>query len=298
MYANLKIGILGGDMRQTALARRLSEIGFEVATWGLPREADIGRAVRSGDWRGAVEQSCAVILPLPASADGVRVHAPYANGYELRVLHLMHTLSADTLLLGGKIDPGIQEAAKENNIPLLDYFDCEELQIKNAVPTAEGAVEIAMRTLPITVFGSKAMVLGYGRIGRVLSAMLKGIGAEVTVAARRQEDLAYATVNGHQAVRFGGEDFTKAVSQAEVVFNTVPARILDKTLIERLGRCYLIVDLASGKGGTDFDSAEACGVQAVHALVLPGKVAAETAGNIICDCVLELLKKEGVIART
>ena len=297
MYATVKIGILGGDMRQTALARRLSDMGFETATWGLSRDADIGQAVRCSDWHGAVDQCRAVILPLPASADGVRINAPFAVGYELRMSHLMHAISADTLLIGGKIDFGIKEAAKENNIPLLDYFECEELQIKNAVPTAEGAVEIAMREMPITVFGSKALVCGYGRIGKVLSAMLKNIGAEVTVSARRQDDLAYIAVNGHRAVRFGSEEFRSAAEQADVIFNTVHAKILDRTLIENLRRCCLIVDLASGKGGVDFGAAESCGIQAIHALSLPGKVAPATAGNIICDCVLELLVREGVIAR-
>ncbi|MBQ5390066.1 MAG: dipicolinate synthase subunit DpsA [Clostridia bacterium] len=298
MYANVKIGILGGDMRQTALARRLSEKGFEIATWGLSREADIGRAVRCGDWHGAVDRSRAVILPLPASSDGVRVHAPFAAGYELRMSHLMEALAADTLLIGGKFDFGIQEAARENNIPLLDYFECEELQIKNAVPTAEGAIEIAMREMPITVFGSKALVCGYGRIGKVLAAMLKSLGATVTVAARRQEDLAYCTVNGHRAVRFGTEAFQSAAEQAEVVFNTVPAKILDASVVEGLRNCCLIVDLASGKGGTDFDAVASHGIRAIHALSLPGKVAPATAGGIICDCVVELLIREGVIARS
>lgn len=297
MYATVKIGILGGDMRQTALARRLSEIGFETATWGLSRDVDIGQAVRCSDWHDAVRQCKAVILPLPVSKDGVRINAPFAAGEELRMSHLIHAISADTLLIGGKFDFGIKEAAKENAISLQDYFECEELQIKNAVPTAEGALEIAMHEMPITVFGSNALVCGYGRIGKVLSAMLKNIGAEVTVSARRQEDLAYIAVAGHRAVRFGSEEFRSAVEQADVVFNTAPAKILDRALIESMRRCCLIVDLASGKGGADFGAAESCGIKAIHALSLPGKVAPVTASSIICDCVLELLAREGVIAR-
>ncbi len=297
MYANIKIGILGGDMRQTALARRLSNMGFEIATWGLPRDADIGQAVRCSDWQSAVEQCKAVILPLPASVDGVRIHAPFAVGYELRMSYLLQAISVDTLLIGGKFDFGIKETAEENNIPLLDYFECEELQIKNAVPTAEGAIEIAMREMPITIFGAKALVCGYGRIGKVLSAMLQNLGADVSVSARRQDDLAYISVNGYHPIRFGSEDFRRAASQADVIFNTVPAKIIDKNLIENLRQSCLVVDLASGKGGVDFDAAQACSIQAIHALSLPGKVAPETAGNIIGDCVLELLIREGVIAR-
>ena len=292
MYDNIKIGILGGDLRQAALARRLSSLGIEIAVWGLPAGADIGGAVRSVAWEDVLTGSKAVILPLPISKDGVRLYAER----ELRLLHLLDALPADVLVLGGKVDASTRLAAAENNIPLLDYFDCEELQIRNAVPTAEGAIEIAMRELPITLAGSRVLVLGYGRIGKVLLSALKGLNARVRVAARRPDDIAYITVNGGEAVRFCSADFEKIASESDVVFNTVPAKILSKNVLETLGECKLIVDLASGKGGTDFEAAESLGIKAVHALSLPGKVAPATAGDILCDCILGLLAREGVIA--
>lgn len=294
MYENIKIAILGGDMRQAALARRLSSLGIEIAVWGLPADADIGNAVRVVTWENALAKSRAVILPLPITKDGVRLYAER----ELRLLHLLDALSADVLVLGGKVDAGIKLSASENNIPLLDYFDCEELQIRNAVPTAEGAVEIAMRELPITLAGSRAAVLGYGRIGKVLLSVLRALNANVSVAARRSDDIAFITVNGGNAVRFGGMDFAKTMAECDVIFNTVPAKILTRPVLETLGNCKLIVDLASGKGGTDFVAAESLGIKAVHALSLPGKVAPATAGEILYDCILELLVREGVIART
>ena len=297
MYKNTKIGILGGDMRQAALARRLSELGLEVATWGLERETDIGDAVRTTEWKGAVEGSRAVILPLPVSKDGVRLYLQPGAGQELRISHLFEALPADIPVLGGKLDAGIKNAALENNIPVLDYFDCEELQIKNAVPTAEGAIEIAMRMLPITIAGSNATVLGYGRIGKVLLSVLRALHAHVSVAARRPEDIAYITVFGGDPVRFGSVEYAKTLAESDVVFNTVPAKVLPRKVLENMQNCRLIVDLASGKGGTDFEAAESLGIQAVHALSLPGKVAPATAGNILCDCILELLTREGVIAK-
>ena len=297
MYENVKIGIIGGDMRQVALGRRLSDIGFEVAAWGLPSNVDIGNMVRCGDWRSAVNKSKAVILPLPASYDGVRVNVPHSNGCELRVLQFMEIMTADTLLLGGKFDLGIKDVANDNNIPLIDYFECEELQVKNAVPTAEGAIEIAMREIPVTINGCNALVCGYGRIGKVLSSLLKNMGANVCVSARRQDDLAYIKIFGCTPLKYGSAEFDTALHNADVVFNTVPAKILNKKVLSELKRCSLIVDLASGKGGTDFDAAEKQGIKCIHALSLPGKVAPSTAGEIICDCIFEILLREGVIAK-
>ena len=296
MYENVKIGIIGGDMRQTALARRLSELGFETAIYGLP-SCDLEGAVRVRDLDGAVRGSRAVILPLPASQDGVRVFAPYVEGEEIRIARLLEMLSADTLLVGGKFDFGMKAAAKENNIPLVDYYECEELQVRNAVPTAEGALEIAMRELPITVAGSRMLVCGHGRIGRVLAALLRNVGAHVTVAARRAEDIAWIEVEGHTAVRFGTKEYRRAVENADAVFNTVPAKLFDAAALGNM-RGKLLIDLASGKGGVDFAAADRLGIRAVHALSLPGKVAPDTAGDIVCGCVLELLRREGVMAKS
>jgi len=297
MYTNTKIGILGGDMRQAALARRLSALGIETAVWGLPRAAELGGAVRCSDWQSAIEKSSAVILPLPVSKDGVRLFISEKDGQELRISHLLDAIPAETLLLAGKPDAELKAAAAENNIPMIDYFDCEELQIKNAIPTAEGAVEIAMRELPFTIFGTSVLILGYGRIGKALSAMLRALHAEVFVAARRQEDIAYITISGSKALRFGSPEYVEMLKKATVVLNTVPAKILSRSALEKMENCHLLIDLASGKGGVDFSAAESLGIRAIHALSLPGKVAPATAGDILFDCILELLHQEGVIAK-
>ncbi len=295
MYENIKIGMLGGDMRQVALCRRLSDMGFETATFGICNKADIGKAVRSSDWQSVVKGSRAVILPLPVTRDGEHVLMPYADEQKLKLLEVMKAIEEDALLLGGNLDSDIKAIAKNNNIPLLDYFDCEDLKIKNAIPTAEGAIEIAMRETSITLNGACVLVCGYGRIGKVLSSLLKALGAKVYVSARRHSDIAYITVNGNVPVRYGSGEFFEALKTVDIVFNTVPAHILDKTVIEKMKSCCLIIDLASGDGGTDFDAAKKCGIKAIHALSLPGKVAPVTAGEIICDCVLEIFNREGVI---
>lgn len=295
MYENIKIGMIGGDLRQISLCRRLSDMGFETVTWGLSTKHDIGKAARSLGWTQTLEGSRAVILPLPVTSDGEHVFTPYAEGVKLKLSEVFDALPRDALLLGGNLNTAIKDIAKNNNLPLVDYFDCEELKIKNAVPTAEGAIEIAMHETPITLSGSKVLVCGYGRIGKVLSSLLKALGATVYVSARRQDDIAYITVDGNTAVRYGSEAFFDALKKVDIVFNTVPAKILDKTVVEKLASCRLIVDLASGSGGTDFDAAKKCGIKSIHALSLPGKVAPVTAGEIICDCVLETFLREGVI---
>lgn len=305
MYNNIKIALLGGDLRQLALARRLASLGFEVAVWGVGGigGSDIGDAVRCGEWRDAVRGCRAVVLPLPASADGVCLSCPLSPDIRVRLSHIVEETPADSIILGGKLDQSLRRAAKENGKPLLDYFECEELQIKNAVPTAEGALAIALDSMPITMFGAHTAVVGYGRVGRAMAKTLKGLSADVTVAARSREELAWAEFAGCRSLRLharaeGEEHPLFALSGCDVIFNTVPAILFTGEVLEHLSADTLIIDLAAAPGGVDKRAAEKLGRHVIHALSLPGKVAPNTAGNIICDCIIELLRQEGVIFNT
>lgn len=301
MYENIKIGLLGGDLRQLALARRLSSIGFETAVWGLGVcTAEIGSAVRCAGWRDAVRNSEAVILPLPASPDGVMLNCPLAPEHELRLTHITEEIPEKTLLLGGKFDTAIKQLAHKKQIPIIDYYECEELQIKNALPTAEGALAIAMNELPITIFGCRAAVTGYGRVGKALAKALCALGAHVTVAARNGEELAWAEINGCATLKLEMKGSVSTLCELDgydVIFNTVPYKLFDRCVLERISRDTLIIDLAASPGGIDTCSAKDLGHKVIWALSLPGKVAPFTAGNIICDCVMEILAREGVINR-
>ena len=155
-----------------------------------------------------------------------------------------------------------------------------ELATLNSIPTAEGALAIAMAEAPITLHGSKALILGFGRCGFSLARLLSGVGAKVTVVARGAEDRARAKTMGFQTRNFPG--ILSAIKTANFIFNTVPAPVLSGALLAEAKACYVIVDIASG-GGTDFKIAEELGIKAVLAPGLPGKVAPVTAGKILAQ---------------
>ena len=148
-----------------------------------------------------------------------------------------------------------------------------------------------MRELPITLHGSRALVIGYGRIGKVLSRLLKALGVNVTASARKPSDLAWIRADGINAANtselcslFENKDF-------DMIFNTVPHTVLGTKELERIRVGTLIVDLASKPGGVDTEAADAMSHSVIWALSLPGKVAPVTSGRIIADTVLAHLKK-------
>jgi len=287
MRQPLHFWVVGGDPRQDFLARSLAEDGHTVHTYALGPNADPALAAESLE--GVREAHC-VILPLPA-ADGDFVNTP-AQPRSLPLTRLLDALESGQRLFAGMVPPTLAQAAARRGLPLTDYFTREELAVSNAVPTSEGAIQLAMEELPITLHSARCLVIGCGRLGKVLSWQLRGLGAKVSVAARRYSDLAWAQVWGCGTER--ADQLTPFLCAYDLVVNTVPAPILDRAALSALKPGCLVIDLASKPGGVDFTAAAELGVKAIWALSLPGKVAPATAGEAIKTTIYNVLSELGV----
>ena len=182
--------------------------------------------------------------------------------------------------------------AEERGLLLRDYFAREELAILNAVPTAEGAIQIAMEELPITLHEARVLVVGFGRVGRALAPRLQALGARVTVAARRYEQRSLAQSMGLGTER--ADRLPDWLCGYDLVVNTAPARVLGVEELSALKEGALVIDLASKPGGVDMAGAAALGVRVVWALSLPGKVAPVSAGRYIMDTVYHIMEELGI----
>lgn len=186
----------------------------------------------------------------------------------------------------------VRDAAEKHNIFLLEYALQESYQVRNAVITAENALQVAMDALEITLNQSRVLVVGYGRIGSVLTRMLQGLGAHVCCAARRPEVLQAIAGTGCKAVHTAA--LPQVAGQADVIFNTVPALLLDRRVLQQTQSDVLVIDLASRPGGVDFAVAAEMGRQVIHALALPGKLTPVAAAQAIWDAVRPMLQREEV----
>ena len=161
----------------------------------------------------------------------------------------------------------------------------------NAIPTAEGAVEIAMRELDSSLRDARVLITGFGRVAKVLAHVLKGLGCDVTVSCRRKSESAWCRVYGYGFVPL--ESLKDKVNDYDVIFNTVPATVFTKEVL--CNTKAVIIDLASAPGGVDTDAASELGIKVIRALSLPGKVAPRSAGGIIAGSVRDILTQEGII---
>ena len=299
MDSNIKISMLGGDLRQLAVAERLAERYDDISLWGISTAAPRSQSgvVEVQEIYDAIEDADVILLPLPASVDGVTLNAPLAEVSErVRLSGIAERIREGALVIGGKIPEGFLRAAERRGILVRDYFESEDFQIKNAYTTAEAAVSIAMNTLDKNIRGARAAITGYGRIAKHLSALLMSMGAEVTVAARRESDLSFAESFGCDTKRIvDGTRWWGDLAQGyDVIYNTVPTWIFGREFLSAVDKRTFIVDLASAPGGVDIRAAKELGSNVSWATSLPGKYAPRSAGEIIAACVLRIIEEAAI----
>ena len=289
---NKKISVIGGDLRQIKAASCLKEHGFDVLLTGFDEDKIYDKTLSlENDIHKSIEFADILVFPLPMAYDETHMNTPLYEG-DYYVVDTLKLITKNELLLAGMISPKFQTLLNVYGIYAIDYYQRDEIQILNAVPTAEGAIEIAMRELPVTLHDSRALVIGYGRIGKILAKMLGGIGAHVTASARKCADIASISAYSHEPVYT--KDIKSRISEFDVIFNTVPSCVLDRQTLEQVRPDTVIIDLASKPGGVDFEAAKELGLNVIWALSLPGKVAPITAGKIITDTILNIIGELGV----
>lgn len=268
------IGILGGDARMRLLSHFLKNDGYEVCTWELPGGANPATLCDA-------VQAEVIVLPVPLSKDGM------LNGTELAVEEIWKLLRPQQQIYAGAVREEDRRSAERFGLTLVDFFSREELTVQNAIPTAEGAIETAMRQLPVTLHGTPCLVVGFGRIGKLLAHDLQAIGARVTVSARKLSDLAWIDAFGYAGVhtnRLAGK-----IRDFRVIFNTVPQQVFDEALLREAAPDCLLIELASASG-FDKKAVEALRLNYIKAGGLPGKVAPETAAIAMKKTLCKLME--------
>lgn len=280
--------IAGGDLRSVYLAKALAKEGHKVKVFALDA-AEIPEIIEHIEKTEDFKKAENVILPLPCCDSEGFLKTVFSNK-KIKLSEILEHLSENTVLMGGILPQEILDFAANNKIKAFDYYRREEFAVRNAALTAEAAAAIVMETLNESISTVPVLILGHGRIGRLLSAILKALDAKVTVAARRYSELAWIRSEGMTPLEF--RLLKEEIPKFKVIFNTVPAPVLTKDVLVLADKNAVIIDLASEPCGTDFSAAEELGITAKKALGLPGKFAPKTAGEILKDTVLNILEEE------
>lgn len=278
----MKVAVIGGDKRMLFAARAFLKDGCEVSISGFDNLMSMCD-IRVMDIPDAVRWADIIVLPVrPIS--GNYLNCPFSA--DKTELDELMKIIGDKPVFSGCAD----HLKQYTDCTVFDYASREDFTYRNAELTAEAALGIILNDYECSVFGSECLVLGFGRIGKILSRCLKALNADVTVAARKLSDRSLIAVEGMNPVSYDEIEYDKY----DIIFNTVPAAVVKDRDIDRMRENVFIIDLASTPGGVDFDAVKKRGLSCVHALSLPGKTAPLSAGIIIKDTIISMIKEEKV----
>ena len=268
--------ILGGDKRQLYLYDILKSKNKNVKKIFL---AD------NDDEYGLTEnfKENVIILPIPSSTDGENLYTPLINK-TVPLNSVTERISNDAILFTGGENPLFTKSKVKKRVNLLSS---ETMTLKNALATVEATLSIMISNTSSTIFGSDILVIGYGRIGEILTDYLIGLKGKVSVCARKETARVKGALSGAETFDF--DMLYKFLPKFDVIINTVPALILGKGELQHINKNSLVIDLASKPGGIDFEAAKDLKLNTIHALSLPGKYSPLSAAEYIEEAIEQAL---------
>lgn len=296
MLTGIHILFIGGDARQLEVIRKCIELDATVDLCGY-ENLDSG-FLGSGKIELLPENLAkydAIVLPVSGADERGNVESIFTSSpIQLLESHFSYVKKKLTIYTGIASDY-LRNLCNKFQIPLIPLMERNDIAIYNSIPTVEGTLMMAIQNTDITIHRSKCMVLGLGRVGMSLARALDSLGAIVTVVVRKSEDMARVYEMGLTPLDI--QDLKMRVSDMDILFNTIPHKVITADVIANLKPSALIIDLASKPGGCDFRFAEKRGIKAILAPGLPGIVAPKTAGQIIANTLARLLMENNGTAR-
>lgn len=262
---------LGGDKRIIYAAELISQ-SSGVCAAGL-----------GGNFAPPAGRYSKIVLPLPFSRDGENINAPFSEK-PLPLEIIAEYAQTGALVLSGGSSERLEKLCTENNLRLVNYFAGEELTLKNALLTAEGAVSLLISESETALFNSSAVITGYGRIAFYLARLLREFCCRVTIAARNPVQRERAILDGFCALPAALAGL--AAESADFIINTVPAELFSADAFGRMRNTALYMELASKPAQPEKTYAEAAGIKHVMASGLPGKFSPKTAGEAIAQAIV------------
>ena len=222
-----------------------------------------------------------IVLPIPFTKDKIHI-----TGEDVLIEELISSCINKTIF-SGVIPKEFKRKMEMNNITCVDLMDLDEIAYLNSIPTAEGAISKAMELTDYTIHGANILVLGFGRVAKILADKLKGLNANVFCAARSKKDLAHIKALGYNVVDIN--KLEDCIGRMDIIFNTVPMLILGERKLNLVNKKSVIIDLASYPGGVDFAKAKELGINAILELAIPSKVAPRSAAKYLKQSIDEVI---------
>jgi len=282
---NKWISVIGGDLRIVKLAELYVQENNLVYSYGqekyfLEKSHKINVCEKLDD---CIASSEIIISGMPITKDNKTINCLYSDEV-IRLDFLLDKLKNKTFIAGA-IPEWFKSQSKD--IKIFELLDSEPLNILNAIPTVEGTIKIAIEETDDTIHESNILVLGYGRIGKILCDRFGKLGANIYCAARKEADLAWIREKCYIPVQYN--EISDFVEDIDIIINTVPNIVIKNDVLSRIKKECFIIDLASEPGGVDKNVAKMYNIKVITASGIPGKIAPTTAAKYIKNIIEKLI---------
>ncbi|WP_150267768.1 dipicolinate synthase subunit DpsA [Paenibacillus tepidiphilus] len=294
MLTGIRIVFLGGDARQIEVIRKCVEMDATVSAAGFEKwESRIPGVILEPLSEELLAGADVLVLPTVGCDQEGNINALYAKDrLKLEEEHVA-ALPPNAAVYTGLAKSYLRDLCAKYSLKLVELLDRDDVAILNSIPTAEGALVMAIQNTDFTIHGSTSIVLGMGRTGFTMARALQGLGSSVKVGVRKQEHFARAEEMRWRPFMTG--ELLQQVGDVDLIFNTIPSMVITAQVLTRIPRHCVIIDLASAPGGVDFRYAEKRGIKAMLAPGLPGIVAPKSAGIIMGNALVQSISEEIII---
>ncbi len=282
--------VLGGDLRNVKLAEMLADDGNRVYSFGQDKSDEIlddGRIEKCNSLKTAIDKSQIIIAPVPFSSNGESINAPFSH--DKIMIDELIKLNKEKIFISGSIKDDIKKNLDEKYLEVIDIMKRDDLAILNTIATAEGTIEVAIKNTDKILQGSRVLILGFGRVGKIVANKFSKLSAVVTCAARKVSDLAWIKAYGYNSLNIN--DMLYDLKEFDIIINTVPQTIMKEKELKHVDSEVLLIDLASSPGGIDGKIATSMGLKFIWALSLPGRIAPSSSAKFIKDTVYTILNE-------
>ncbi|MCE3201487.1 dipicolinate synthase subunit DpsA [Paenibacillus sonchi] len=291
MLTGIRIVFLGGDARQIEVIRKCVEMDATVSAAGFDKWDAPSPGVSLEHMSAELlSRADVLVLPTVGCDDEGNINALLSTERLQLLEEHIAALPPSCMVYTGMAKSYLRGLCDKYSLKLVELLSRDDVAIYNSIPTAEGALVMAIQNTDFTIHGSTSMVLGMGRTGFTMARVLQGLGSNVKVGVRKQEHYARAEEMGWKPFMTG--ELVAHAPEADLIFNTIPSMIITAQVLSRLPRHCVIIDLASAPGGCDFRYAEKRGIKAMLAPGLPGVVAPKSAGIIMAGALVQSISDE------
>lgn len=288
----MKILFFGGDKRQLEIIKYLLDYNHEIDLLGY-ENIEINKCNKVQIENIEINKYDVLIFPVSGVNNDFSVVTDFSKEKIYINPNIFKNVKNNACIISGIKTKNLNKICELANKETIALMEKENIKEKNSVPTVEGILADIINNTESTINSSRIFVLGYGHIGKLLSKMLKNLGAIVTIGVLTNDEAKEIILkNMYPICTKDKKAMSVTLANSEIIINTVPSLIIDKEYLNLISKDTYLLDISSYPYGIDFEAAKNLNLRYKLYTGIPAKVAPKTAGDILAREIDSILRRK------